>query len=103
MRNAGRPELFSEQEFTALLLEVRETLIRYWRSRGYKNADLEDATEEGIRKCLMSADKWAGRATIKTFLTRVGINGGRDYFRKEKRQAVIKERFSEATSNRPRF
>jgi DNA-directed RNA polymerase specialized sigma24 family protein len=96
MGSNARP-LLTEDE----LWSVYHSLVRYWTKRGFQQ-EAEDLAQEGLHKCLLSFGKWEGRkgwqgktASIRTFFVRVGINKGKDYLRKEARQARIKQRVFE--------
>ena len=78
-----------------VLVAVYHTLLRYWISRGVTKEKAEDLAQEGLLKCLQKASQWKGKASLKTFLTAVGKNAGRDFLRKEARQERIKQRVSE--------
>jgi RNA polymerase sigma factor (sigma-70 family) len=77
---------------TDVLVAVYHTLLRYWISRGVSKEKAEDLAQEGLLKCLCKANKWEGKASLKTFLVTVGKNAGRDFLRKEARQERIKQR-----------
>ena len=71
--------------------DLRKVLIKYWiKNKLYQEA--EDLAEAGIESCLKALDKWEARegyqgkrASLKTFLVRVGINGGYSELRREGR------------------
>ena len=76
--------LCTERPSDELLLEVRNTLIRYWVAARRKSYDeAEDLAQEGIAHGLEVLDKFEGRSSLKTFLIRVGINRGKDCLKKE--------------------
>ena len=90
MREGARPEPVAGD----LLAAVHKSLLRYWAKQGVPKEKAEDLAQEGIVKCLLSANKWSKRASLKTFLITVGKNRGKDYLRKEARQERIKQKAS---------
>jgi RNA polymerase sigma factor (sigma-70 family) len=78
-----------------VLVAVYKSLVRYWISRQMSMDRAEDLAQEGILKCLQKAGEWRGEASLKTFLTEVGKNAGRDIVRKEIRREKILHQASE--------
>jgi DNA-directed RNA polymerase specialized sigma24 family protein len=79
-----------------VLIEVYGSLLRYWKSRGFRHPEAADLAQEGLCVAIERANAWRGTAKLKTFLITIGKNRGIDYLRKEETQSRLKVAVSDA-------
>jgi DNA-directed RNA polymerase specialized sigma24 family protein len=79
-----------------VVIEVYRSLLRYWKSKGFRHAEAEDLAQEGLCIAIERAGAWQRKAKLKTFLITIGKNRGIDYLRKEETQSRLKDAVSDA-------
>lgn len=78
--------------FVEVLVSVRQSVSAYWKKQGM-HQQAEDLASEGILQCLVKAHLWKRKSSLRTFLTRVAINKGKDVLKSDRRRQLREEKF----------